>query len=207
MEILFTILFLIFWLGFLFLMGLMWWKIVKKTGYHGALGILFLVPIANIVMMAVLAFKEWPVRKELKSRGGEIKPSASLPTPLIVVIVILTVLPILALFTLAALPNLLRTEITANEAAAKATVRTIATAAEAYSAVNNGQYPLSETDLKKANYIAEYYDKTTKDGYVYSLDLNKDGYEIVAAPQACDATGTKVFIAEKGGNISEKDCE
>lgn len=60
--------FLIFilWAGFIFFIGLMWWKIVKKTGYHGALGILLLIPIANIIMMAILAFKEWPIQKESK---------------------------------------------------------------------------------------------------------------------------------------------
>ncbi len=42
-------------------------KIFSKTGYSWALGLLMLVPIANIIMLFVLAFAEWPVQRELRS--------------------------------------------------------------------------------------------------------------------------------------------
>ena len=42
-------------------------KIFSKTGFSWALGLLMLVPIANIVMLFVLAFAEWPVQRELRS--------------------------------------------------------------------------------------------------------------------------------------------
>ena len=42
-------------------------KIFSKAGYSWALGLLMLVPIANIVMLFVLAFAEWPVQRELRS--------------------------------------------------------------------------------------------------------------------------------------------
>ncbi len=42
------------------------WKIVSKAGYHGALSLLMLVPIVNIIMFIIFAFVEWPVQKELK---------------------------------------------------------------------------------------------------------------------------------------------
>ena len=42
-------------------------KIFSKTGYSWALGLLMLVPIANIVMLFVLAFAEWPIERELNS--------------------------------------------------------------------------------------------------------------------------------------------
>ena len=42
-------------------------KIFSKTGYSWALGLLILVPIANIVMLFVLAFAEWPIQRELRS--------------------------------------------------------------------------------------------------------------------------------------------
>ena len=48
------------------IVGFIWWRIVSKTGYHGALGLLMLIPIANLIMILVLAFSEWPVEKELK---------------------------------------------------------------------------------------------------------------------------------------------
>jgi UPF0716 family protein affecting phage T7 exclusion len=42
-------------------------KIFSKAGFSWALGLLILVPIANIVMLFVLAFAEWPVQRELRS--------------------------------------------------------------------------------------------------------------------------------------------
>ena len=40
--------------------------IFHKTGYSWAFGLLMLVPIANIIMIFVLAFGDWPVRRELR---------------------------------------------------------------------------------------------------------------------------------------------
>ena len=42
------------------------WRIVAMTGLPGVLSLLFLVPIANIIMLFVLVFSKWPVQKELK---------------------------------------------------------------------------------------------------------------------------------------------
>ncbi|MFQ6036587.1 MAG: hypothetical protein ACE5NM_12180 [Sedimentisphaerales bacterium] len=41
-------------------------KIFSKAGYSWALGLLMLVPIANIIMAFFLAFADWPIRKELR---------------------------------------------------------------------------------------------------------------------------------------------
>jgi hypothetical protein len=41
-------------------------KIFSKAGYSWALGLLILVPIANIIMAFYLAFADWPIRKELR---------------------------------------------------------------------------------------------------------------------------------------------
>jgi uncharacterized membrane protein len=41
------------------------WKIFSKAGYSGALGLLMFVPIANIIVLCVLAFSEWPIYREL----------------------------------------------------------------------------------------------------------------------------------------------
>ncbi|MHC4666094.1 MAG: hypothetical protein ACYS9T_09095 [Planctomycetota bacterium] len=41
-------------------------RIFGKAGYPWALGLLMLVPIANIVMPLVLAFGDWPIQKELR---------------------------------------------------------------------------------------------------------------------------------------------
>lgn len=41
-------------------------RIFSKAGYSWALGLLILVPIANIIMAFYLAFADWPVQKELR---------------------------------------------------------------------------------------------------------------------------------------------
>lgn len=44
---------------------IVFWRIFSKAGYSGALGLLMFVPIANIVMLCVLAFGQWPIYQEL----------------------------------------------------------------------------------------------------------------------------------------------
>lgn len=41
-------------------------KIFSKVGYCWALGLLMLVPIANIIMPFILALGDWPIIKELR---------------------------------------------------------------------------------------------------------------------------------------------
>jgi len=61
-------------LGVIALFCLMWvvgglvtvipfWKICTKAGFAGALSLLMLVPIANIVLPFYIAFAQWPVFK------------------------------------------------------------------------------------------------------------------------------------------------
>jgi len=45
---------------------LVYCKIAAKMGYSWALGLLMLVPIANIVLIIYLAFADWPVHRELR---------------------------------------------------------------------------------------------------------------------------------------------
>jgi hypothetical protein len=40
------------------------WKICAKAGFPGALGILIIVPLANIVLVLYLAFADWPALKQ-----------------------------------------------------------------------------------------------------------------------------------------------
>lgn len=47
-----------------------WWRILAKTGYGGPLGLLMVVPIANLVLLLVLAFGEWPVEREVRRLQG-----------------------------------------------------------------------------------------------------------------------------------------
>lgn len=45
---------------------IIWWKIFSKAGYSGALSLLMLVPIANLIVILYLAFSTWPIQRELE---------------------------------------------------------------------------------------------------------------------------------------------
>jgi hypothetical protein len=44
-----------------------YWKIYTKTGQPGAMALLQLIPLVNIIMLYVLAFSEWPLEREIRS--------------------------------------------------------------------------------------------------------------------------------------------
>src|SRR5215471_8323140 len=57
----------IFGLIFLILFIVIYWRIFSKAGYNGALSLLLLIPIVNIIMLFVLAFGNWPIHRELNA--------------------------------------------------------------------------------------------------------------------------------------------
>ena len=46
---------------------LIWWRIFRRAGFHGAMGLLMLIPAVNVILLFVLAFGGWPMEKELKN--------------------------------------------------------------------------------------------------------------------------------------------
>jgi hypothetical protein len=55
---------------------ILWCKIFSKTGYGWGFGLLMFVPIANLIMLCLLAFGDWPVLKELRMLRQQLnKPS------------------------------------------------------------------------------------------------------------------------------------
>ena len=57
-----------------------WWRIFSKAGYSGALSLLLLVPVANLVVFLILAFGEWPILTELNARRQQAMTSAPYPS-------------------------------------------------------------------------------------------------------------------------------
>ena len=51
--------------------AIIWWRILSKAGYSGALGLLMLVPIANLVLLCVLGFGTWPIEQEVRRLRSE----------------------------------------------------------------------------------------------------------------------------------------
>jgi hypothetical protein len=57
---------LAFWLVFV----IAYIKIITRAGYSGWWVLIVLVPIANIVMLLIFAYKEWPIQRELRELRG-----------------------------------------------------------------------------------------------------------------------------------------
>ena len=55
-------------------------------------------------------------------------------------------------------------------------------------------------------YMNKDYCDTTLSGYSYHCEVNNDGYEIIAQPETCGATGLNNFRIETGGIKSEAPC-
>lgn len=124
---------------------------------------------------------------------------------------IMIVVAIIALLAAIAIPNLLRARVTANEAAAQATLRTLSTACETYAVSNNGNYPDNiAADLVGVtpSYLGKDY--TTGgpyQGYTYACGtLAATGYSCTATPGTCGTTGTKTYTITTGGVLTEAAC-
>lgn len=67
----------------LFISVLIWWKIFSKAGYSGAMSLWLFVPIANLIVILMLAFSEWPIHRELNQlrqmAGGRPGPGGQFP--------------------------------------------------------------------------------------------------------------------------------
>lgn len=57
---------LVIWLTIFIFTAVLFCKIFSKAGYHWAMGLLMLIPIANFIMLCVLAFGQWPIHRELQ---------------------------------------------------------------------------------------------------------------------------------------------
>ena len=118
---------------------------------------------------------------------------------------IMIVVAIIALLAAIAIPNLLSARRTANEAAAKATVRTMSTSAETYATANSGVYPVQTATPGLVDFMtsAPDYCGATIQGYAYACDYDAGGggYTFEATP-ASTATGTVTYTATTGGVLT-----
>ena len=115
---------------------------------------------------------------------------------------IMVVVAILALLASVAIPNLVRARVTANEANAKATLKTISTALETF-ALANGTYPPNTGSLlgQSPPYLSKDYFTGTQSGYNYAATLAGYTYSILATPQN-DSQGKTSFTMATGGVLT-----
>jgi type IV pilus assembly protein PilA len=115
---------------------------------------------------------------------------------------IMIVVAIIALLAAIAIPNLLRAKISANDAWAKGTLRTMSTAAETYGTANSGNYPATMTAMVTGStppYINTDYCQTTQNGFTVGCNVSAGGYTFTATPSTVGTTGTTVFTISTGG--------
>ncbi len=117
---------------------------------------------------------------------------------------IMIVVAIIALLAAIAIPNLLRAKISANDALAKATVRSISTATESFSTSNSGNYPTDITSLTGASpaYLNVPYCGTTVSGFAYNCTFTTTTYTVAAVPVTIGTSGTTTFTVTTGGVLT-----
>lgn len=118
---------------------------------------------------------------------------------------IMIVVAIIALLAAIAIPNLLRAKISANDALAQSTLRTLSTASETYTTANNGNYPTAQSALTTATppYLNENFCSTTSSGFAFTCTFDDGGYTFVATPSAVGTSGTTIYTMTTGGILTD----
>ena len=119
---------------------------------------------------------------------------------------IMIVVAIIALLAAIAIPNLLRAKISANDALAKSTLRTMSTAAETYSQAGSGQYPVDIASLTGATppYLnLDYCSTTGIGGFTYTCTWGVGAYTVVAGPLTAGSSGSQAFTITTGAILTE----
>lgn len=120
---------------------------------------------------------------------------------------IMIVVGIIALISAVAVPNLISVKRTANEAAAKSSIRSLSSAEETAS-VSLGHYPVTIAELQGFINVAPDYcadvagTPTAIQGYNYSCTIDLTGYTLVASPVTLGTTGNVTYTATTGGILT-----
>ena len=115
---------------------------------------------------------------------------------------IMIVVAIIALLAAIAIPNLLRARLAANESAAIAAIKTIASASHTFRAAGS-TYPANLTVLSSATppYIDSVLGGGTKQGYNFSETGDTSGFTATAVPVTMNTTGVRSFFVDTSGVI------
>lgn len=118
---------------------------------------------------------------------------------------IMIVVAIIALLAAIAIPNLLRAKVSANDALAQTTLRSMSTAAETWGTANNGNYPGDMASLTGATppYLNIDYCNTTVSGFAYTCTMAAGSYSFTAGVVTMNTTGTTTFTMTTGGILKE----
>ncbi len=175
--------------------GFLWYRIALTCNKPGWMGILAAIPLAGGFVIAYFAF------------GDEGKMGLVILNGLFMGIVPVIVV-VIALLAAIAIPNLLRARLSANEAGARAALKTIATAQLTYRAANNSFATLSQLGAPVSG--PAYIDQALgcaappclKYGYLFdATDLTADNFHAYAVPQVAQTTGARSFCITEDGIV------
>ena len=170
-------------------------------------GCLFFIPVLGF-LFGITAIVLGIVALNLLKKNTEYKGSGLAIGGIVLGGISILIIPVIALLSAIAIPNLLRARRTANEAAARATVRSLTTAAETFATANNDVYPDSVAELETyitsiGNYCADDNGADTLvQGYIYKCWLTTDGYTFVASPANSGVTGSITYTGTTGGVLT-----
>ena len=117
---------------------------------------------------------------------------------------IMIVVAIIALLAAIAIPNLLRARLQANESAAQAALKTIATAEVTYRTANANYASLAllGSPLTGPAYIDSVLMGGTKNGYFFStLDVGAEQFAAAAHPTNANVSGVRSFCITEDGVV------
>ena len=117
---------------------------------------------------------------------------------------IMIVVAIIALLAAIAIPNLLRAKISANDALAKSTLRSLSTASETFATANTGNYPTDIASLTGATppYLNKAYCSSVNSGFSFTCTFAAGSYTFVGAPVTVGTSGTTTFTITTGGVLT-----
>lgn len=119
---------------------------------------------------------------------------------------IMIVVAIIVVLLAISVPGILRQRMTANEAAAVTSLKTICWAAITYR-TSHSSFPTTLTDLNSSDpvYIDSVLASGTKQGYVFNLSGSTNYFNVTASPSIQNITGVRNFYADVSGVIRASD--
>ena len=115
---------------------------------------------------------------------------------------IMIVVAIIALLAAIAIPNLLRARLQANETAAQAALKTIATAEVTFRSANPSYSPLGVLDDPTPPYIDSVLAAGTKNGYVFTTNsVGNEQFCAAAEPITDNVSGVRSFCITEDGVV------
>ena len=115
---------------------------------------------------------------------------------------IMIVVSVIVLLAAIAIPGILRSRLSANEAGAVASLKTISWAATTYRA-QSPVYPANLADLASSApaYVDSVLGSGLKQGYQFNLTGSANNFNVTAVPVTQNITGVRSFFVDAGGVI------